>query len=316
MFSVPSTLQSRGDVTRGLKEAHVVTETHFTLPTQYHADIQTRCCIADWDGARLTVYESSQGVWNVKRELAKSLGLSEDQVRVVVKYMGGGFGSKAGAQRVVHYAAKLAMLTGRPVRLELTRPEEFVSHPRRYSAEVAMRMGAASDGSLTAIDTDVVLDIGSGSMYKGSPSVLEQISELYRCPNVRIRLIAVYTNTVPTGPQRGVLDPIATFCMEAAMDDLAARLGLDPLALRRLNHIEVFQGLNASGDAQSLPYSSKHLDECLKMVAQAIDWERRDATRAAHSTGQQATRHRNSCLLPFARGISAFQRQGRRRSAR
>ncbi len=163
-------LQSRGDVTRGLKEAHVVTETHFTLPTQYHADIQTRCCIADWDGARLTVYKSSQGVWNVKRELAKSLGLSEDQVRVVVKYMGGGFGSKAGAQRVVHYAAKLAMLTGRPVRLELTRPEEFVSHPRRYSAEVAMRMGAASDGSLTAIDTDVVLDIGSGSMYKGSPS--------------------------------------------------------------------------------------------------------------------------------------------------
>ncbi len=71
------------------------------------------------------------------------------------------------------------------------------------------------------------------------------------------------------------------------MDDLAARLGLDPLALRRLNHIEVFQGLNASGDAQSLPYSSKHLDECLKMVAQAIDWERRDATRAAHSTGSK-----------------------------
>ena len=278
-------LQSRGDVTRGLNEAEVVSESHFTLPTQYHADIQTRCCIADWDGARLTVYESSQGVWNVKRELAKSLGLPEDQVRVVVKYMGGGFGSKAGAQRVVHYAAKLSMLTGRPVRLELTRPEEFVSHPRRYSAELTMRMGATKDGRLTAIDAEVVVDIGSGSMFKGTTSVLEQISELYRCPNVRVRLMAVYTNTVPTGPQRGVMDPIATFCMEAAMDDLAVRLGIDPLALRRTNHAEAFQGFkNGNDNAQSLPYSSKHLDECLAAVARAIDWEQRDATRNKHST--------------------------------
>ena len=281
-------LQSRGDVTRGFNEADVVTESHFTLPTQYHADIQTRCCIANWDGARLTVYESSQGVWNVKRELAKSLGLAEDQVRVVVKYMGGGFGSKAGAQRVIHYAAKLSMLTSRPVRLELTRPEEFVSHPRRYGAEATMRMGATSEGVLTAIDTEVVIDIGSGSMYKGTTSVLEQISELYRCPNVRLRLIAVYTNTVPTGPQRGVMDPIATFCMEAAMDDLAARLGIDPLAIRQLNHVEVFQGFNnGSGDAQNLPYSSKHLDECLNVVAQAIDWEQRDETRARNSTSSK-----------------------------
>lgn len=278
-------LQSRGDVTRGFAEADVVIESHFTLPTQYHADIQTRCCIADWDGTRLTVYESSQGVWNVKRELAKSLGLAEDQVRVVVKYMGGGFGSKAGAQRVVHYAAKLSMLSGRPVRLELTRPEEFVSHPRRYGAEATMRIGATSDGTLTAIDTEVLIDLGSGSMYKGTTSVLEQISELYHCPNVRIRLVGVYTNTVPTGPQRGVMDPIATFCMEAAMDDLAARLGIDPLTIRRLNHVEVFQGFsNGSDDAHSLPYSSKHLDECMKVVAQAIDWEQRDATRARHST--------------------------------
>ena len=125
----PVYVRARGDVDRGLAEADVVSESHFTLPTQYHVDIQTRCCIADWDGERLTVYEASQGVWNVKRELAKSLGLEEDRVRVVVQNMGGGFGSKAGAQRVVHYAARLAMLAGRPVRLELTRPEEFLEPP-------------------------------------------------------------------------------------------------------------------------------------------------------------------------------------------
>src|SRR5258708_30052903 len=183
----PVYLRARGDVERGLAEADVVSESRFTLPTQYHVDIQTRCCIADWDGGRLTVYEASQGVWNVKRELAKSLGLEEDRVRVVVQNMGGGFGSKAGAQRVVHYAARLAMLAGRPVRLELTRPEEFLSHPRRYSAEVTMKMGARRDGTLTAIDADVVLDIGSGSLYPGPyPMTLPQNPEPYPRPHLPV----------------------------------------------------------------------------------------------------------------------------------
>ena len=275
----PVYLRARGDVERGLAEADVVSESHFTLPTQYHVDIQTRCCIADWDGDRLTIYEASQGVWNVKRELAKSLGLEEDRVRVVVQNMGGGFGSKAGAQRVVHYAARLAMLAGRPVRLELTRPEEFLSHPRRYAGEVTMRLGARRDGTLTAIDAEIVLDIGSGSLYAGRYAMtLHQISELYRCPSVRVRIVAVYTNTSPTGPQRGVLDPIATFSTEAAIDDLAARLGMDPLALRMKNYAEDFQGLDDTTPA--LPYTSKHLDACLATVADAIGWSERDRMRA------------------------------------
>ncbi|HXA93946.1 MAG TPA: xanthine dehydrogenase family protein molybdopterin-binding subunit [Candidatus Dormibacteraeota bacterium] len=275
----PIYVRARGDVDRGLAEADVVSESHFTLPTQYHVDIQTRCCIADWDGLRLTVYEASQGVWNVKRELAKSLGLEEDRVRVVVQNMGGGFGSKAGAQRVIHYAARLAMLAGRPVRLELTRPEEFLSHPRRYAGEVTMRLGARRDGTLTAIDAEIVLDIGSGSLYAGKYTMtLHQISELYRCPSVRVRIVAVYTNTSPTGPQRGVLDPIATFSTEAAIDDLAARLGMDPLALRMKNYAEDFQGLDDTTPA--LPYTSKHLDACLATVADAIGWADRDRPAA------------------------------------
>ena len=275
----PVYLRARGDVERGLAEADVVSESRFSLPTQYHVDIQTRCCIADWDGGRLTVYEASQGVWNVKRELAKSLGLEEDRVRVVVQNMGGGFGSKAGAQRVVHYAARLAMLAGRPVRLELTRPEEFLSHPRRYAGEVTMRLGARRDGTLTAIDAEIVLDIGSGSLYAGRYAMtLHQISELYRCPSVRVRIVAVYTNTTPTGPQRGVLDPIATFSTEAAIDDLAARLGMDPLALRMKNYAEDFQGLDDTTPA--LPYTSKHLDACLAAVADAIGWSERDRLKA------------------------------------
>lgn len=268
----------RGDVAAGLAEADVVTEGTFRLPTQYHVDIQTRCTIADWDGKHLTVYESSQGVWNVKLQLAKSLGLAEDDVRVVVKYMGGGFGSKAGAQRVVHYAARLAMMAGRPVKLELTRPEEFLSHPRRYSAEVGMKLGAKRDGTLTAVDCEVLLDLGSGSLYAGKYALtLHQIWELYRCPNVSVKITAVYTTTPPTGPQRGVLDPIAAFCMESSIDDLAAALGMDPLAVRSKNYSSWYD------EDKKIPYSSKRLDVCMERVTQAIGWERRD--KLARQTG-------------------------------
>jgi CO/xanthine dehydrogenase Mo-binding subunit len=273
----------RGNVDAGFMEADEVVESRFRLPTQYHVDIQTRCTVADWDGERLTVYESSQGVWNVKLQLAKSLGLPEDAVRVVVKYMGGGFGSKAGAQRVVHYAARLAIMAGRPVKLELTRPEEFLSHPRRYAADVQMRLGAKRDGTLTAVECDVLLDIGSGSLYAGKYSlILHQIWELYRCPNVSVRITAVYTNTPPTGPARGVLDPIASFSMEAAMDDLAARLGLDPVDVRMRNYAAWYD------ETKSIPYSSKYLDRCIDTVTRAIGWDRRD--ELTRSSGERVRR--------------------------
>src|SRR5258705_11156115 len=132
---------------------------------------------------------------------------------------------------------------------------------------------------LTAIDAEIVLDIGSGSLYAGRYAMtLHQISELYRCPSVRVRIVAVYTNTTPTGPQRGVLDPIATFSTEAAIDDLAARLGMDPLALRMKNYAEDFQGLDDTTPA--LPYTSKHLHACLAAVAGATGWTRPDRLKA------------------------------------
>src|SRR5262249_3068193 len=124
----------------------------------------------------------------------------------------------------------------------------------------------------------------SGSLYAGRYALtLHQISELYQCANVRVRIRAVYTNTGPTGPQRGVLDPIATFCTESAMDDLAALLGVDPLVLRAKNHAERFQGFDAA--TASLPYSSKRLDQCLATVAQAIGWAERDEKRDAGRRG-------------------------------
>lgn len=262
----------RGDIAKGLESADVVIEDVYTLPSQFHVDLQTRCCIADWDGDRLTIYESSQGVWNVKLQLAKSLGLPDDKVRVVVKYMGGGFGSKAGPQRCVHYAAKLAMLTGRPVKLELTRREEFLSHPRRYAATIRIRLGATRDGALTAVACTVDLDLGTGTLFQNwshAGFILTQVSELYTCANVHTEIRGVYTNTSPTGPQRGVLNPAATFAVEASLDNLADRLGLDPVALRMRNYSHY------ANEELKTPYSSKYLDRCVEAVTRAIGWGRR-----------------------------------------
>jgi xanthine dehydrogenase molybdenum-binding subunit len=141
-----------------------------------------------------------------------------------------------------------------------------------------MRLGARRDGTLTAVECDAILDIGSGSLYAGKYSLtLHQIWELYRCPNVSVRITAVYTNTPPTGPARGVLDPIASFSMEAAMDDLAARLGLDPVAVRMRNYAAWYD------EDRALAYSSKHLDRCIETVARDIGWSRRDELARANT---------------------------------
>jgi CO/xanthine dehydrogenase Mo-binding subunit len=268
----PPFVFERGDLARGFEDAEVVVEDTYRLPSQFHVDIQTRCCIADWDGDRLTVYDSSQGVWNVKLQLARSLGLPPEKVRVIVKYMGGGFGSKAGAQRYAHYAAKLAMLTGKPVKLELTRREEFLSHPRRYAATVGVKLGARRDGALTAIAFRVDLDLGVGTLYRSRSHremILNHVSEMYRCANVRAEIRGVYTNTPPTGPTRGVLNPVATFTIEASMDHLAESLGTDPVTLRMRNYAQY------ADEERKVPYSSKHLDRCIEAVTGAIGWERR-----------------------------------------
>ena len=297
---------ARGDVDAGFAEADAIVEESYDLSTQFHVDIQTRCCVADYDGENLVVHESSQGVWNVKLQLARSLGLPEDRVRVVVQYMGGGFGSKAGAQRVVHYAAKLAMLARRPVKLELTRAEEFLSHPRRYGSKVHLRLGARRDGTLTAIGCRAVVDLGCGSLFSGGryTKMLHQICELYRCPNVQIEVRGVYSNSSPTGPVRGVFDPIASFAMESGMDDLAAKLHIDPVALRIRNYAHY------ADEERQIPYSSKYLDRCIDAVSEAIGWDRRDQVRlASNGNGSKRRGIGFACYCLERGGYAPFKAQ-------
>ncbi len=267
VFEGAPTVLTRGDVSRGFQEADVVAEGNFSTSFQFHATLETRCCVASWDGATLTVHDSSQGVWQVRDDLARSLKLPLEKVRVIIKYMGGGFGSKAGAQRFLHYASRLSIMTGRPVRLELTRPEEFLAHPHRQASKTWIRVGAKRDGKLCAIEERIVVNLGVGSTYgaQGNKGV-EHAFELYDCPNARCEQFGVHTNTPLTGYMRSVMRVIGNFPLESVMDDLAAKLEMDPVALRLKNYTLLGE------QEKRIRYSAKNLDLCMEKAVKESGW--------------------------------------------
>ena len=278
VFEGAPTVLERGDIANGFKEADAVVEGNFSTSFQFHATLETRCCVASWDGQILTVHDSSQGVWQVKDDLARSLKLPLEKVRIVTKYMGGGFGSKAGAQRFLHYASKLSMLTGRPVRLELTRPEEFLAHPHRQASKTWIKVGARSDGKICAIQERIVLNLGIGSTYgaQGEKGV-EHAFELYECPNARCEQYGVHTNTPLTGYMRSVKRVIGNFPLETVMDDRAEKHGMDPVALRLKNYTEFGE------QDKRIRYSAKNLDRCIERVVTETEWEEKRARYAAEN---------------------------------
>jgi CO/xanthine dehydrogenase Mo-binding subunit len=276
----------RGDLQKGFEEADVIVEETYTTQVSHHGTIQTRACIASWDGHDLTVWDAIQGVWNSKLALAKSLGLEPEQVRVMVKYLGGGFGSKGWSHRITYYAAKLSMVTGRPVRMERTRAEEFVTHSRRYDTSMYLKMGAKKDGTLTAIRQKAIADIGAAALEDNyyCRQIIWHTANLHVCPNVYLEQIGAYTNRQTTGPTRSPMNMQAIFALESHMDRIAAELGMDPLALRMKNYA-TYQSVSTNVACrievgttvfdEQVPYSSKLLDKCMKIATDSIGWERR-----------------------------------------
>jgi CO/xanthine dehydrogenase Mo-binding subunit len=280
----------RGDIKKGFDEADIIVEDTYSTQAQYHGTIQTRACVASWDGQKLTVWDATQGVWNSRDALAFSLGLNPEQVRVIVKYLGGGFGSKASAQRISYYASKLSMVTGKPVRLERTRGEEFLNHPHRWDCKAYFKMGAKNDGTLTSIYQRTIVNVGAaglnGNYYP--VMVIWHTANLYACPNVYLEQIGVYTNLQLTGPQRGPLNMPAIFFLESHIDKLAEELSIDPLELRMKNYAAY--GANYAWEAtrpktaildqeRKIPYSSKSLGKCMKFVTEGIGWEKRKSAK-------------------------------------
>ena len=284
MFEGKPFVMKRGDVEAGFREADVTVEGKFTTNFQFHAALQTRSCVASWDGQKLTVYDSSQGIWQVKDDLSRSLKIPLENVRIIDKFMGGGFGSKAGAQRFLHYASRLSMLAGRPVRLELTRPEEFLAHPHRQSSKSWIKIGARRGGKIVAIQARIILNLGIGSTYGAQgDKAIEHSFELYDCPNAYVEQIGVHTNTPLTGYMRSVMRVIGNFPLESLIEELAAKLSMDPAELRLKNYTIYGE------QAEKIRYSAKNLDKCIAKVVEASEWKRKREEYAKFNAQAEAS---------------------------
>ena len=258
----------RGDIERGLAEAEFVVEAEYRTQSVLHNSMETHQSICQWEGDdHLTVYISTQFVWGVRERVAKHFGLPADHVRVVCRFMGGGFGSKNGPGDYTFVGAELARKTGRPVKAVLTRREENLDAGNRNATIQRLRIGARTDGTITVLDGEFVNSTGWDGWLASTGGPMRM---LYACENVRTVEYAAKLNTPPMLAFRAPGFVEGTFGLECLMDELAAELDLDPLELRRRNY--------AQHDAMDeRPFSSKNLLECYKRAEP--HWERREAVR-------------------------------------
>jgi xanthine dehydrogenase YagR molybdenum-binding subunit len=253
---------SRGDVDRGLRSADVSITREYRTPTALHSALEPHGAVCDWIADALTVWESTQGIFNTRSDLADGLGLPLSRVRVIKNYMGGGFGAKNGAPASTFIAALLSRKLNRPVACILDREGEQSDSGNRPATVQRVTLGAKRDGTLTAIRLDATITLGVGGWLGGPAGIF---NGMYRCDNVRTEEIFVFVNAAPMNSFRAPGYTEGAFALECAMDALARELKIDPLELRRLNYAENDQDRNR-------PYSNKRLDRCYAEGAKAFGW--------------------------------------------
>ena len=262
-----------GDARAALESASVTIDATYHVQRVQHAHLETHAAIAwtDEHGV-LTVRSSTQVPFLVRDALCRLLDLPRDRVRVLCERVGGGFGGKQ--EMLVEDLAALATLrTGCPVAIEFTREEAFIGAFSRHPMRIRVRLGATLDGTLTAMTMDVLSNTGAYGNH--GPGVLfhgcGEAVGVYRCDNKWIDGIAVYTNTPPAGAFRGYGLSQTNFAVESAMDELARRLGIDPIALRERNIVRPGDAMVSFGTAaHDVEYGSYGLDQCLDLVRGAL----------------------------------------------
>jgi len=264
-----SKVQERGNVLTGLRHADVVVEETYTTQTVLHNALESHCCTAAWDADELTLYESTQGVFDVRDEVAEKLGLPQEKVRVLTPHMGGGFGAKQVAWKHSVIAALLARMAGRPVQLVLDRTEENLASGNRNATRQHVRIGAQRDGTLTAIDARITFQSGAYKVGGEDSDLTGTYMTLYNCEHVRAEQTAMKLNTGPSVAFRAPGYVEANFALESAMDELARKLGMDPIELRLRNYTTQDQN-------EGKPYTSPDsLRRCIQRAADVFDWKRK-----------------------------------------
>jgi putative selenate reductase molybdopterin-binding subunit len=266
-----------GDIAAAWATAAARYEGTFTTQRVQHGHLETHGGLAwvDTDGL-LNVRSSTQTPFLTRRALAGIFDLPPDKVRVFCERVGGGFGGKQ-EMFVEDILALAALRTGRPVKLELTREEQFIATSTRHPMRIHVKAAADSNGKLTALQLDVLSNTGAYGNHAG-PVLFHACSEslgVYHCPNKKVDAVVAYTNTVPAGAFRGYGLPQTLFAVEAAIDELAKQLGISPYDFRRRNVVRPGDPmLSPVGSPRTdVLYGSYGLDQCLDLVERAMSAE-------------------------------------------
>jgi CO/xanthine dehydrogenase Mo-binding subunit len=255
--------QKRGDAAEALKTSAHVFEDRYTTAFVHNAQMEPRACVAAWEGDKLTVYTPTGGIANCRHDIARDLGIPDEKVRVVSQYMGGNFGNKNQNQDADLITAMLAREAGAPVKLELSRKEDFIGVHGRWPTTQNYTVGTTADGTLTAIRLRGVSGMGP---YRKNSGTMAGI-ELFKCPNTELSISPAYTNRTVSANFRGPEYPQGFFGMQSMMDDVAHKLQMDPVAFALKNMSRMSR--------DEIPYTSYSLEECIRRGADAFDWTAR-----------------------------------------
>lgn len=279
----------KGDASQGFAQADVIVEGEYEVGYQEHAYLEPQGVIAVPEDGGMAVYGTLQCPFYVQNAVANVLGLPLSLVRVVQTVTGGGFGGKEDVpSHLGAMAALVAWKLRRPAKLVLDRAEDIATTSKRHPGIIRYRTGAKRDGTLTAIEVEFHYNAGayqtlsSAVLWRG----LVHAAGPYRIPNVKVDAYSVATNTVPCGAMRGFGSPQVIFAHESQMDELARRLGMDPLHLREKNALRVGDE-TATGQALT---ESVGLGACIAKAREISRWEERQAEVAAFNTREKFKR--------------------------
>jgi xanthine dehydrogenase molybdenum-binding subunit len=252
----------QGDPDAGFAAADRVFEDRYTTAFVQDGQLEPRATLAHWEGDKLVLHTPTQGISNCRHDNAKDLGLEDHQVQVICKYMGGGFGDKNGSYYFDLIAATLAKETGAPVLIELSRKDDWLGTHGRWATIQDLRVGVRDDGTVTAIQLRAHSDMGPYLRRSGSLSGIDA----YACPNVDRVIYPVHTNRVVAGNFRGPSEPQGYFPIQSLMDDVAYRVGMDPVDFALRNMLR---------PTEQIRFTNYTLDECIERGVALFDWRSR-----------------------------------------
>lgn len=276
---------SFGDLERGFEEADYIFEHTYQTQRVHTCYMEPRVCVVDSDSrGNLTVWSSTQHIYGLREKLSFALGLPLSRVKVVKPpYIGGGFGGKLDMGAIEPICALLSLKAGRPVRIEQTRYEDFIT-TARHPIKIHLKSGVKKDGTFTARYAKSIMDTGAHATHGAVVLMVHGMYGFlltYRCPNQKWEGVTVYTNNIIGGGFRGYGAPQAAFAVESQIDEICDKLGLDPLEFRLRNAHQ--EGEKHPFDP-SFTLATYRFEECLTKGAEAIGWEKRRAAPSASPT--------------------------------